>query len=97
MSQNIVSLQLMNPRGEIEPPPVYIPSPRLSDLEGKNIGLYSNGKQGVDHFFTAIEELLKKRYPDITTKRLTGAFEIRDEEVNDFVSDIDAFIYAIGD
>ena len=97
MSQNIVSLELLNPRGEIEAPPVYIPSPRLSGLEGKKIGLYSNGKQGVDHFFTAIEELLKQRYPDTKTKRLTGAFEIRDEEVNDFITDIDAFIYAIGD
>jgi hypothetical protein len=97
MSQNIVSLELLNPRGEIEAPPVYIPSPRLSGLEGKKIGLYSNGKQGVDHFFTAIEDLLKQRYPDTTTKRLTGAFEIRDEEVNDFITDIDAFIYAIGD
>ena len=92
-----VSLELLNPRGEIEPPPVYNPSPRLSGLEGKKIGMYSNGKQGVEHFFTAIEELLKQRYPDITTKRLTGAFEIRDEEVEDFISDINAFIYAIGD
>lgn len=92
-----VSLELLNPRGEIEPPPIYTPSPRLSGLEGRKIGLYSNGKQGVDHFFTAIEDLLKQRYPDITTKRLTGAFEIRDEEVEGFISDIDAFIYAIGD
>jgi hypothetical protein len=97
MNQHIVSLQPMNPRGEIEVPPVYTPSPRLSGLEGKKIGLYSNGKQGVDHFFTAIEDLLKQRYPDISTKRLTGAFEIRDEEVDDFISDIDTFIYAIGD
>jgi len=97
MNQNIVSLQLMSPRGEIEVPPVYSPSPRLSGLEGKKIGLYSNGKQGVDHFFTAIEDLLQQRYPDLSTKRLTGAFEIRDEEVDNFISDIDAFIYAIGD
>ena len=92
-----VSLELMNPRGEIEPPPIYTPSPRLSGLEGKKIGVYSNGKQGVDHFFTAIEELLKQRYPDITTTFLAGAFEIRDEEVDNFISGIDAFIYAIGD
>lgn len=97
MSNNTISLEVLSPRGEIEAPPVYAPSPRIDTLDGKKIGMYSNGKQGVDNFFTAIEDLLKQKYPDIETKHLTGAFEIRDEEVDDFVSDIDAFIYAIGD
>ena len=39
-----------------------------------------------------IEELLKQRYANITTKRLTGAFEIRDEEVDDFISNILYFL-----
>jgi hypothetical protein len=59
--------------------------------------MYSNGKQGVDNFFTAIEDLLKERFEDITTTRLTGAFEIRDDDAEKFASEIDAFIYAIGD
>jgi hypothetical protein len=87
----------MNPRGEIEPPPVFTPSPRVEELAGKVIGMYSNSKQGVDNFFTAIEELLKARYPDVTTKWLAGAFEIRDDEAETFASEIDTFIYAIGD
>ena len=97
MSKDIVSLELLNPRGEIELPPFYTPSPRVSSLAGKRIGMYSNGKQGVDNFFAAIEDLLRERYPDITTTRLTGAFEIRDDEAEKFASEIDTFIYAIGD
>jgi hypothetical protein len=92
-----VRIELLNPRGEIEVPPVYIPSPRISDLSGKTIGLYSNGKPGMDNFYIAIQDLLKERYPDITVIRLTGAFEIRDDDAKDFSSRIDAFIYAIGD
>jgi hypothetical protein len=51
----------------------------------------------MDNFFTAIEELLKARYPGITTTRLTGSFEIRDDDAKKFASEIDTFIYAIGD
>lgn len=97
MDKPTVSLELLNPRGEIEVPPVYTPSARVSDLAGKTIGLYSNGKPGMDNFYTAIEDLIKARYPDITVNRLTGAFEIRDNDAEDFASGIDAFIYAVGD
>ena len=97
MVNHTVSMELLNPRGEIEVPTVYFPSARVSDLAGKTIGLYSNGKPGMDNFYTAIEELLRKRYPDITINRMTGAFEIRDTDAGDFASGIDAFIYAVGD
>ena len=97
MVNHTVSMELLNPRGEIEVPPVFTPSMRISDLAGKTIGLYSNGKPGMDNFYTALEDLLRERYPDITINRLTGAFEIRDNEAEDFASGIDAFIYAVGD
>ena len=97
MSDQSVSLDLLNPRGEVEKPPVYSPSPRLSDLSGKHIGLYSNKKNGVDHFFTALETLFKNRYPDITFSRLAGGFEIKDEDAGTFAAEIDGYIYAIGD
>jgi len=97
MSKDAVTLELFNPRGEIEPPPLFTPSPRVADLAGKKIGMYSNGKPGVDNFYTALEELLKKKYPDVTTVQLSGAFEIRDDEADTFASEIDTFIYAVGD
>jgi len=97
MSKETVKLELLNPRGEIESPPIYTPSPRIKDLAGKRIGLYSNSKPGMDNFYAAIEELLKKKYPTITTSTLKGSFEIRDEDAKAFGSQIDAFIYAVGD
>ena len=96
MSEKI-TLELMNPRGKIEVTPATSPSPRLDSLDGKTVGLYSNSKPGMDNFYTAIEELLRERYPDIKINRLTGAFEIRDDDAKDFISGIDAFIYAVGD
>jgi hypothetical protein len=97
MSIETVKLELLNPRGEIEPPPIYTPSSRIKDLAGKRIGLYSNSKPGMDNFYSAIDESLKKRYPTVTTFVLRGSFEIRDEEAKTFASQIDAFIYAVGD
>ena len=97
MKNPTVSLELLNPRGEIEVPPVFTPSARIPVLSGKTIGLYSNGKPGMDNFYTAIEELLRERYPDSTVTRMTGAFEIRDSDVGSFSSGIDAFIFAVGD
>jgi hypothetical protein len=97
MNAETVKLELLNPRGEIEPPPVYTPSPRIKELAGKRIGLYSNSKPGMDNFYAAIAEFLKKKYPTVTTLILKGSFEIRDEDAKTFASQIDAFIYAVGD
>ena len=97
MSEETVELKLLNPRGEIEPPPTFVPAPRVADLAGKKIGLYSNGKQGMDNFYAVLEELLKKKYPTATSVLLTGAFEIRDEEAEAWKNKIDTFVYGVGD
>ena len=97
MSKETVELELLNPRGEIEPPPIFTPAPRVTDLAGKKIGLYWNGKQGVDNFYTILEELLKEKFPTATTTLLRGAFEIRDEDANAWLPEIDTFVYGVGD
>ena len=97
MSEETVELKLRNPRGEIEPPPTFVPAPRVADLDGKRIGLYSNGKQGMDNFYAVLEELLKKKYPNAKIVLLTGAFEIRDEEAEGWKKEVDTFVYGVGD
>ena len=97
MNQEKVELRVLNPRGEIEAKSASSPSPRVADLSGKKIGLYSNMKQGMDNFYTVFEELLRKKYPDVTTMKVAGAFLIRDEDAEAMAKEVDAFVYGVGD
>jgi hypothetical protein len=92
-----ITLHVMNPRGEIEPLPVYAPSSRLASIAGTTIGLYSNSKHGMDNFYEALADLIKARYPGTETRYLAGPYEITDKDLDDFASEIDGFVYAVGD
>ena len=92
-----VTLEVLNPRGETEPISPLAPTPRLSDLAGKRVGLYHNGKPGLENFFTVFEELLKKKYPTATTNLIRGSFEITDKDAEDWAPQIDTFVYGVGD
>jgi hypothetical protein len=61
-----VSLEVMNPRGEIPPPPTRGISPRAASLDGKKIVLVDNGKFGADNFLYVVAQLLKQKYPNAT-------------------------------
>jgi len=67
-----VSLELLNPRGEIKPPPTFAPTPRVTDLAGKRIGIYWNGKSGGNNFWDVVEEALKEKFPTATILRYKG-------------------------
>ena len=92
-----VILEVLNPRGEIEPPQVSGISARVRTLEDKKIGLYDNGKAGFAEFLDEIERLLKERYPAITVLRYNGAFDIGDALARKVASEVDAFIYGSAD
>jgi hypothetical protein len=97
MNQEKIELRVLNPRGEIETKSASFPSPRVADLSGKKIGLYSNMKQGMDNFYIVFEELLKEKYPEATTMKISGAFLIRDEDAGAMAEETDAFVYGVGD
>ena len=92
-----VTLKVLNPRGEVEPPPTLTPTPRVTDLAGKKIGLYWNGKVGTDVFFDVVEELLKKKFPTATVLRYQGAFDLGDALAAKMAKECDTFIYGVGD
>ena len=92
-----VILEVLNPRGEIEPPPVSGLSARVQELDGKKIGLYDNGKDGFAEFLDEIERLLKEKLPTITVLRYNGAFDIGDVLARKMASEVDAFIYGSAD
>ena len=92
-----VTLQVLNPRGEITLPPISSPSARIADLKGKTIGLYWNEKPGGVHFWNGIEQLLKEKLPDVTILRYSGAFDLGDELAAKIAGETDAFLYGVGD
>jgi hypothetical protein len=61
-----VTLEVMNPRGEIPPPRTRGITPRVSSLDGKRIVLVDNGKFGADNFLYVVAQLLKQKYPTAT-------------------------------
>ncbi len=100
MSLEKVELKLLNPRGEIEPPPAFAPALRVPDLAGKKIALIHNLKAGANTFLDAVEELLRAKYPTAeflrdftTTINLAKEPEFYDEVANA----CDAFIFGSGD
>ena len=91
------TLEVMNPRGEIPPPPFHAPSPRISNPDGKKIGIYWIGKAGGDNFWDGIEQLLKERYPKVQTVRYEGPFDLGDARAAEIAKEVDTMFYGVGD
>ena len=90
-----VTLEVLNPRGELPPLQTKGLSPRVPDLAGKRIALIANYKAGAELFLTKIEELLKQKFPTATILR----FKIDKGFKNfaDIAKQYDAFVHSTGD
>ena len=101
-----VTLEVLNPLGEINPPPTLGLNPRIPDLNGKTIALMDNWKTGGVYLQDRFAELLKQRYPDVRILRTTkpqgregGGRLIYSAEswYPEVAKSADAFIYTIAD
>jgi hypothetical protein len=96
-----VALEVLNPRGEIPPPPTLGIRPRVADLAGKTIGLCDNGKFGANNFLEAVETLLQQQYPTARFIRLpkpaAQTITLTPEWYPEAAAKVDAFIFATGD
>ncbi len=92
-----VAIEVLNPRGEIEMDEIYGISPRVPDLAGKTIGLYSNGKGGVPRFLKMVEGHIKQKYPTVTIKHYNGAFDVGDQLAQKMAKEVSAAVYGLGD
>lgn len=100
MSADKVELKLLNPRGKIEPTPIFAPAPRVADLAGKKIALIHNLKAGANTFLDAVEELLKAKYPTATfIKQFTTTINLAKEPAfyDEVAQACDAFVFGSGD
>jgi hypothetical protein len=92
-----VTLEVLNPRGVIPPPPFHAPSERVGDLDGKTVGIYWIGKAGGDNFWDGIETLIHEQYPNTKVKRYQGVFDLGDERAAQIVKEVDTVLYGVGD
>ncbi len=92
-----VKLEVLNPRGEIKPPPIFAPTPRIADLAGRKIGIYWNGKSGGNNFWNDIEGLMKQKLPNVVVVRYDGPYDLGDAMAARIAREVDAFFYGVGD
>jgi hypothetical protein len=91
------TLTVLNPRGEIVPPPLIAPSVRIHDLAGRKIAIYWNGKEGGDNFWSGVEALIKLKLPNTTVLGYNGPFDLGDAQAAKIAGETDAFLYGVGD
>ncbi len=77
MSQQTVSLEIMEPRGVLkEPHREGLSAPRLTDLNGRTIALMGINipyfHSSSEPFFEVVERKLKERYPGVKTLRMNS-------------------------
>lgn len=95
--------EVLNPWAEADPIPLRGISPRLPNLDGKKIGLYMNSKVGAPIILDAVEQQLNNRYPTISFKRfrhfpnMTVAETKHRPEFENWIKEVDAVIFAVGD
>ncbi|MCE2391296.1 MAG: hypothetical protein J4G09_07400 [Proteobacteria bacterium] len=91
------SLSVLNPLAESRAESAR-PAPRLSGLEGRTVGLYSNGKLNADRLLDLVEEELRGRHrlAGVVRGRYQGMRLMKPEEWRD-VSRCDAILLTHGD
>jgi hypothetical protein len=96
-----VTLEVLNPMGVIDPPKTFGLSPRVADLAGKKIALMHNNKPGASNLLDALQDLLKRKYPDATFPRGYQTNPVQPPKDPDMykkaAAESDAFVFAMGD
>ncbi|MBI2909210.1 MAG: hypothetical protein HYX92_16315 [Chloroflexi bacterium] len=70
---NLGVLEVMDPVAPVAAK-TFPPAPRLRDLSGRKIGLYSNHKTGADIGLEEIARLLESKYQDVKFEKLSGGY-----------------------
>ena len=92
-----VTLEVMNPRSEIPPPPMFPDTARVKDLAGKRIGIYWIGKAGGDNFWDNVALLLQEKYPTSKILRYEGPFDLGEQKAGEIAKEVDTLLYGVGD
>ena len=94
---------VLSPWAEVDPVPLRSISPRLPDLNGKTIGLFTNHKPAAIPILDKVEQKLKERFPTLKFVRIhrqsnLPIIETKDrEKFEEWLKGVDAVINAVGD
>jgi hypothetical protein len=94
---------VLNPWADADPIPLRAITERLSDLEGKTLGLFHNSKRAALPIMNAVEKKLKERYPSMTFNRFVlmpnaGVDETDEKDrFEEWVKGVDGVILSYGD
>jgi hypothetical protein len=105
LSTNNNQYEVLSPWAEADPVALKGISPRLSDLSGKTIGLFINGKRASRPIQLVVERELKKRFPTINISYFHPGYGAEAEDVEkhektsmqEWVQGVDAVVLAVGD
>jgi len=95
--------KVLGPWAEADPVPLKGISPRLSDLNGKKIGLYANPKERAIPILTALSTKLKARFPESSISIYHGkqchcrSVNREQVQIRRWIKSNDAFVTAFGD
>ena len=93
-----MTIRVLNPTSESVVATLN-PAPRLTSLEGKTVGLISNGKEGTAGFFAHIDRLLRERYnvAEVVLRIKSNYSAPAEDEIIDEAKSWDLAISGLGD
>ncbi|MBO0684306.1 MAG: hypothetical protein J2P45_14210 [Candidatus Dormibacteraeota bacterium] len=93
----------LSPWAEVDPVPLEGITPRLSDLRGKRIGLFENGKVAARPILEAVQAELGARFEGTQFTSFTRRASLEVAETPDkdayeqWAKEVDAVVLAVGD
>lgn len=87
--------EVLSPWAEADPIPLRGISPRLPDLAGKTIGLFSNGKRAAHLTLGAVERELLEKYPTARTSWYTSTVLNSPEALTPGKAKFDAWVGSV--
>ena len=93
-----MTIRVLNPTSESVVATLN-PAPRLTSLEGKTVGLISNGKEGTAGFFAHVDRLLRERYKvaKVILRTKSNYSAPAENEIIDDANNWDLAITGLGD